>query len=260
METLKFNSWPDLKQWLAKFKPRQKRFAFRGQADSGWALQTRLARHFWDHHVADNEWRAREKKMYCGFRTQLLITCPGMYDDWDELNILSLMQHHGAPTRCLDFSYDPKVAAYFALEDSRGESAIWVVDCSLLQRRRKERGFPAYCGPTHHPRCSVFRKYDVRQSRLVGSILQADRYHGRLVAQRGCFFVPGAISRKIANDLVHTKVKLSKSLVVESLEQLKADGYEHDTLFPDLDRIARHAKRSSVIGGVECACGQGRKD
>jgi len=256
METLTLTSWQELRQWSRAFNPEEKKFAFRGQADSRWRLKTSLARYFLDHHVEPDEWRKRELRMYCSFRRQLLDACPGMYGTYPALDILSLMQHHHAPTRLLDFSYDPNVAAFFALEDSRDESAIYVVDCNGLARRRKQLRLRAYCGPTHAPVCSVFQKDDDGQYLLVGSILQAKFPHGRLVAQRGCFFVPGSISEPIREELVKTKVTLPRALVNESLEQLKAEGYARDTLFPDLDRIAGQAKRIAVYGGSDCACAQ----
>ena len=41
----------------------------------------------------------------------------------------SIMQHHGAPTRLLDFSYSIYVAAYFAFERSVGKyAAVWSID------------------------------------------------------------------------------------------------------------------------------------
>ena len=259
MREIKINSWLELSDWLDGFKPAEKKFAFRGQADAEWHLTTRLARHFLDNHVNEHQWRLRERKMYCHFRTRLLKTCPHMYDDWPPPAILSLMQHHGAPTRLLDFSYDPKVAAYFALEDSRDRSAIWVVDCPFLEQRRQEKGLDPYCGPTHEPDCREFQKDPDGRYRLVASILESTHSHGRLVAQRGCFLVPGSISEWVDESLVHTKVELSADLVDESLEHLSAEGYNRDRLFPDLDRIARQAKRSAVLGGPDCACGPSKK-
>jgi len=38
------------------------------------------------------------------------------------------MQHHGAPTRLLDFTYSFYIAAYFALEESEKDCAIWALN------------------------------------------------------------------------------------------------------------------------------------
>jgi hypothetical protein len=48
---------------------------------------------------------------------------------------LAIAQHHGVPTRLLDFSYDPFVAAYFAAEQPPGEPdeiAVWCVDRQMI--------------------------------------------------------------------------------------------------------------------------------
>jgi hypothetical protein len=256
MKELPLTKWSELQQWLAQYEDGQTRFAFRGQADSKWELQTSLARHFSAHYVDEHQWRQRELKMYCEFRERLLKTCPCMYEKWDALDILSLMQHHGAPTRMLDFSYDPRVAAFFALEDSRGDSAIWVVDGHDLENRRNDMGLAEYdyCGPKHDP-YDVFHKDDKRDYRRVGFIRSAKEPHARLAAQRGCFFVTGSISNEIDHHLVHTKVTLSNSLVVEPLKHPEGEPYSRECLFPDLDQLAKQARRLSVIGDPDCSCG-----
>jgi hypothetical protein len=37
------------------------------------------------------------------------------------------MQHHGAPTRLLDFMYSIYLAAYFTLEHAEGDSVVWAI-------------------------------------------------------------------------------------------------------------------------------------
>src|ERR1700739_1556162 len=48
----------------------------------------------------------------------------------EELEWMALMRHHGAPTRLLDWTRSPYVAAFFAIAEAREdeESAIWAID------------------------------------------------------------------------------------------------------------------------------------
>jgi len=55
MDPKTFSTRDQLQKWADKFSPEDRRFAFRGQEDSKWPLQTRLARHFLEHAVKPDE-------------------------------------------------------------------------------------------------------------------------------------------------------------------------------------------------------------
>ena len=239
-----FHTWDSLNEWAENIKPNN-RYVFRGQGDKDWSLKSSLARHFLEHEVVPNEWRKRELKMYRMFRERLLMFCPGMYDDWNPIDILSLMQHHGTPTRLIDFTHSPLVAAYFALKDARGDSAIWVIDKEMLDPKLVTSGFAGYSGPTH------IEDYKIADKHPTAIVLEPSYPHLRLAAQHGCFLVPGRISKKVSSDLIYSRAILSEKMVLESLKRLRGQGIDEDYLYPDLDQIARDTNRFSVSGNAD---------
>lgn len=77
--------------------------------------------------LAINALRNREIVLLNNFqrRAHHYIDDPPELDD--RLEWLALMQHHGAPTRLLDFSHSFYVAAFFSMESAEQDAAVWAL-------------------------------------------------------------------------------------------------------------------------------------
>ena len=57
----------------------------------------------------------------------------------DNLEWLAIMQHHGAPTRLLDFTDSFLIATYFSVVESVTDSSLWFVDSFTLKHALRQR-------------------------------------------------------------------------------------------------------------------------
>ncbi len=112
------NNWSHFLSYCLKLKSDKMQWVYRGQRGD-WDLKTRLERACEEFELLEYAEQI-EFQLIREFRRRYV----GIDHDLvqkDTLYCLALMQHHGAPTRLLDFSYSPFVAAYFALESKPKE-------------------------------------------------------------------------------------------------------------------------------------------
>jgi hypothetical protein len=107
-----------------------RRWAFRGQANAEWGLTPAIER------LAPEAvfWNNAEARILRDFKECAHLYLRFMPALDDELSWLALMRHHGAPTRLLDWTKSPYVAAFFAASEATRDkpSAIWVIDQSAI--------------------------------------------------------------------------------------------------------------------------------
>lgn len=138
--------------------------------------------------------------------------CEHLLDADDYLGWLALMQHHGAPTRLLDWSYSPFVAAYFAFEalvSDRSKPAksvhaiVWALDVEWLTRRIRHRLSPREWRIYGKKDSQSFKKLFVDRRpalRFVGTAIPR-LLNQRLSLQQGVFLCPGDVTRTWSENL-----------------------------------------------------------
>src|SRR4051794_12474676 len=98
---------------------------FRGLARTGYTNTSSLAR-------LSGEYPRLERHLLRNFRKYAHKEEPGR-TEWDWL---ALGQHHGLPTRLLDWTFSPLVALHFATASwPRDDAVLWAVDVAAVHRR-----------------------------------------------------------------------------------------------------------------------------
>lgn len=217
-------------EWAFGFTATPGKWIFRGQPDAKDGLIPRIAR---DDPKVDPLHVERD------LLNELKLRLPSVYSghfgsDWE---LLAFVQHHGAPTRLLDWTRSALNALWFAVvehkrDDDRPDCAIWA-----CQSREAD-----YVGEeqiaSNHP-------LEITKTRLY----QPKYFDRRLAAQQGLFSVHRyweAGSRVVPLEKNKNFSSRIRKLVVPSrfrfslLKELDSVGINAASLFPDIDGLCTH--------------------
>lgn len=121
LRELTLESWID----FVRLSEHLSGFAFRGQSDAAWALSTSLERtqsqfaKTYALPTVGERWALHE------FKSKFHLYSAGAPADDDQFEWLAILQHHGCPTRLLDFTRSIYIALHFAAAHATGPAAIW---------------------------------------------------------------------------------------------------------------------------------------
>jgi FRG domain len=127
MEEIRVSSWSELQErvfadsWNDDLGLHRSNCAYRGRWDADDDLSTSLLK-------LGGETRTLERNLLRNFRKYATAEAVPLDSPW---NWLALGQHHGLPTRLLDWTYSPYVALHFATSKREcfdRDGAVWMVD------------------------------------------------------------------------------------------------------------------------------------
>jgi len=235
---------------------------FRGHAASYYRLEPSLFRPVDGRPYKDYD----EQNFYYEFRARAGALLAPTYSSWD---ILFLMQHHGVPTRLLDWTESFAAALYFALEKAASDVDIWMLDPYALNQtvNRSAKILDVGSDLDGMEYFDLFINQESRGSRARGNsrrntqsrsrwkkrkdaiAIYPRRQIARLASQHGLFtlhFSPEPLELLKKPGLTRFTVK---AVALEETRMfLRLMGINEFSLFPDLDGLSRFL-RNRIKGG-----------
>src|SRR5947209_9044444 len=187
-------SWPSFLDYITQ--PPYSNWAFRGERDERWPLYSSLSRYFQNFRVAPEAWAEEEQRILRIFKRKAHQFLEQPPESGDDFQWLALMQHHGAPTRLIDFTWSPYVAAFFALERTLGDGVVWAMNPARIDSSRAPK--PARMDPRVG---GNFHRYFLKGRHRFIWMGEPHTMNRRLIAQSGTFAVPGVLNVPIEDIL-----------------------------------------------------------
>jgi hypothetical protein len=234
MATLEFNSFIDFFNELSDItkeitKDDNLLLLYRGQKDATWDLLPRIARK--ELNLIGPDFLKKEKDILSEFKrlSKPYLNSDLLSDNWD---FLALAQHHGLPTRLLDWTTNPLVALFFAFQekdDNIKQRKVWI-----LAIKKEELADCKKTTPFTISKTVAFKPNHITQ---------------RLISQNGWFTVHKfnintkrfvkLNENKLYKDQVFD-LTINNKAREEILTRLDVLGINEFTLFPGLDGLSKY--------------------
>lgn len=264
---IRVQSWIELHErlfedsWRAPLGRWRSPFAYRGNGRAQDDLTTSLARLGSGHGDV-------EAHLLRNFRKYAL-----RESRWDDSvwNWLAVAQHHGLPTRLLDWTYSPYVALHFAterLKDFHRDGAVWCVDYgktnallpARLRRLLSAEGSDVFTAEMLQRAASTLPAFDRLGDEFV-VFFEPPSLDERIVNQFALFSLMSSPAARLDDWLlrqpgVHRRLIIPAELKWEIRDKLDQSNLTERVLFPGLDGLSRwlsryYARRPMPGGALE---------
>lgn len=246
VEVIHLDRWDDFKHLVTDvlapggWPGPPSRWWFRGQASSAWPLESSLDRQCGGRMSRHEISRLMDELVpVLGERLRLLedwALGPSVEHTSDE-QLLALAQHHGTPTRLLDWSRSPYVAAFFAMSDVAAVLGPHEFDdgdrCAIWALDTRAGCFNAGSGVTL---VSPDQWANLRLQRQQGAFSFNSSLHATLEQYCAEYYLS-----EVPDVSPLTMVTLPRNVARLALQDLELMGVTSESLYPGVEGTCRYA-------------------
>lgn len=221
---------------------------FRGHATNKWTLLPSIYRNVPKIFLEDDSFFGsitRERTYFVKFQSAAYSRSTGLPDQDNISQWLCLMRHYGLPTRLMDWSASPLVAAFFALSNLKFKTPhIWVLSPTILNKQQDTVAPTLILRDKTPDPLLKNHLLDIENDSITEkSILAVEppEVDNRLLAQRAKFTIHGThipLNNFSLSKPFLCKINIGNKGIFEIQKALKLFGYNQSTIFPDLDHLA----------------------
>ena len=209
-------------------------YAYRGQSKAEWSLHSaatrRLTRSLGDG-TLNAPWFS---KVYIDYHRETLLAAARTRGfgveagrDIPDIELLAKLQHFGAATGLLDFTWSPLIALWFACRESDSDGKLFVVNANDPIHVAK---LPS--DPERQTIDDVFSRADNAPGLLYWEPMWSGDAVPRILRQRGVFII-GRPSLPTDGQIIR-EIEVSKDDKASLIEELRWLDISESTLFPDV--------------------------
>lgn len=257
------NSWTELQaalfdhSWNESLGRFRSSFAYRGSWNKCYDLSTSITR-------IGPEYEKLEQHLLRNFRKYAYGNEPSGNTLW---NWLALAQHHGLPTRLLDWTYSPYVALHFAtqnLENYHEDGAVWCVNYVKstehlplqLKAAIDEEGSNVFTPEVLDPVCPNFKELSNFQDKNYVLFLEPPSIDARIVQQYALFSMMSDVKADMTEWLqqhpeLYFRIIIPAELKWEVRDKLDQANITERVLFPGLPGLSQWLKRHYTHSGKQ---------